>query len=174
MDKILIIKKIIKEIIIFKLITCFFIFIVYKKLIILYFKHKIKQEEYEKITKEEKTITEDESREIFENLKENNYLDNKGQVTVVMKQAIENGELNIPIKFESAKNDINNIILKSSMKLPINNSNKEVVVKLNKQVLVSEEFLELWEKVKYKTKYRFKLDEENYKVFVRSMFQQKL
>ena len=119
--------------------------------------------QYEKITKEEKTITEDESREIFENLKENNYLDNKGQVTVVMKQAIENGELNIPIKFESAKNDINNIILKSSMKLPINNSNKEVVVKLNKQVLVSEEFLELWEKVKYKTKYRFKLDEENYK-----------
>lgn len=119
--------------------------------------------QYEKITKEEKIITEDESREIFENLKENNYLDNKGQVTVVMKQAIENGELNIPIKFESAKNDINNIILKSSMKLPINNSNKEVVVKLNKQVLVSEEFLELWEKVKYKTKYRFKLDEENYK-----------
>lgn len=119
--------------------------------------------QYEKITKEEKTITEDESREIFENLKENNYLDNKGQVTVAMKQAIENGELNIPIKFESAKNHINNIILKSSMKLPINNSNKEVVVKLNKQVLVSEEFLELWEKVKYKTKYRFKLDEENYK-----------
>ena len=119
--------------------------------------------QYEKITKEEKIITEDESREIFENLKENNYLDNKGQVTVAMKQAIENGELNIPIKFESAKNDINNIILKSSMKLPINNSNKEVVVKLNKQVLVSEEFLELWEKVKYKTKYRFKLDEENYK-----------
>ena len=49
------------------------------------------------------------------------------------------------------------------MKLPINNANKQVLVKLNKQVLVSPEFLELWEKVKYKTKYRFKLDEETYK-----------
>ena len=49
------------------------------------------------------------------------------------------------------------------MKLPINNANKQVVVKLNKQVLVSPDFLELWEKIKYKTKYRFKLDEQSYK-----------
>ncbi len=62
-------------------------------------------------------------------------------------------------QFNPTLQDIRKIAIKSTMKLPINNANKQVLVKLNKQVLVSPEFLELWEKVKYKTKYRFKLDE---------------
>ena len=119
---------------------------------------------YEKITKEEKTTTEEDAREIFQNLKDSKYIDNKGQVTTTMKQDLENGTLNLLEKFEGAKDKIiDTISLKSTMKLPINNANKQVVVKLNKQVLVSPEFLELWEKIKYKTKYRFKLDEESYK-----------
>lgn len=118
---------------------------------------------YEKITKEEKTTTEDDAREIYQAFKDNKYIDNKGQGTTTLKQDLETGNLKLPERFENAKNNINNIVLKSTMKLPINNANKQVVVKLNKQVLVSPEFLELWEKVKYKTKYRFKLDEETYK-----------
>lgn len=118
---------------------------------------------YEKITKEEKTITEDDAKEIFQTFNDNNYLDSKGQGTTTLKQDLETGNLKLPERFENAKNNIQNIVLKSTMKLPINNANKQVVVKLNKQVLVSPEFLELWEKVKYKTKYRFKIDEETYK-----------
>lgn len=118
---------------------------------------------YEKITKEEKITTEDDAIEIFQAFKDNKYIDNKGQVTNTLKQDLETGNLKLPEKFENAKNNINNIVLKSTMKLPINNANKQVVVKLNKQVLVNPEFLELWEKIKYKTKYRFKLDEETYK-----------
>ena len=118
---------------------------------------------YEKITKEEKTTTEDDAIEIFKSFKDNKYIDNKGQATTTLKQDLETGNLKLPERFENAKNNINNIVLKSTMKLPINNANNQVVVKLNKQVLVSPEFLELWEKVKYKTKYRFKLDEEAYK-----------
>ncbi len=118
---------------------------------------------YEKITKEEKTTTEDDAIEIFKSFKDNKYIDNKGQVTTTLKQDLETGNLKLPERFENAKNNINNIVIKSTMKLPINNANKQVLVKLNKQVLVSPEFLELWEKVKYKTKYRFKLDEETYK-----------
>ena len=118
---------------------------------------------YEKITKEEKTTTQDDAIEIFKSFKDNKYIDNKGQVTTTLKQDLETGNLKLPERFENAKNNINNIVIKSTMKLPINNANKQVLVKLNKQVLVSPEFLELWEKVKYKTKYRFKLDEETYK-----------
>ena len=118
---------------------------------------------YEKITKEEKTTTEDDAREIYQAFKDNKYIDNKGQGTTTLKQDLETGNLKLPERFENAKNNINNIVIKSTMKLPINNANKQVLVKLNKQVLVSPEFLELWEKVKYKTKYRFKLDEETYK-----------
>ena len=118
---------------------------------------------YEKITKEEKTITEDDAREIYNAFKDNKYIDNKGQVTSTLKQDLETGNLKLPERFENVKNNISNVVLKSTMKLPINNANKQVVVKLNKQVLVSPDFLELWEKIKYKTKYRFKLDEQSYK-----------
>ena len=118
---------------------------------------------YEKITKEEKTITEDDAREIYNSFKDNKYIDNKGQVTTTLKQDLETGNLKLPERFENVKNNISNVVLKSTMKLPINNANKQVVVKLNKQVLVSPDFLELWEKIKYKTKYRFKLDEQSYK-----------
>ncbi len=118
---------------------------------------------YEKITKEEKTITEDDAREIYNAFKDNQYIDNKGQVTSTLKQDLETGNLKLPERFENVKNNISNVVLKSTIKLPINNANKQVVVKLNKQVLVSQDFLELWEKIKYKTKYRFKLDEQSYK-----------
>ncbi|WP_250278600.1 restriction endonuclease [[Clostridium] colinum] len=118
---------------------------------------------YEKITKEEKITTEEDAREIFQSFKDSKYIDNKGQVTKTLKEDLEKGNIKLPEKFENAKDNINNIVLKSTIKLPINNANKQVVVKLNKQVLVSPDFLELWEKIKYKTKYRFKLDEESYK-----------
>ncbi len=118
---------------------------------------------YEKIIKEEKIITEEDAREICQSFYDNKYLDKKGQVTTTLKIDLETGNLKLPERFQNAKNDIQNIVLKSAIKLPINNANKQVLVKLKKQVLISPEFLELWEKIKYKTKYRFKLDEENYK-----------
>ena len=118
---------------------------------------------YEQITKEQKQLTNEESKEIFNYFKNNNYIDNKGKIKVEMKEDIIKDTLILPDKFENARENIVNIVLKSNLKLPISNDNKRVKVKLNKQVLVSKEFLELWDKVKYKTKYRFKLNEQEYK-----------
>src|SRR5699024_8289550 len=59
---------------------------------------------YEKITKEEKTTTQDDAIEIFKSFKDNKYIDNKGQVTTTLKQDLETGNLKLPERFENAKN----------------------------------------------------------------------
>lgn len=45
-------------------------------------------------------------------------------------------------------------------KLNIKNANNKRVVALNKEVYLSEEFTKLWDRIKYKTTYRVKFDEE--------------
>ena len=43
---------------------------------------------YEQITKEQKQLTNEESKEIFNYFKNNNYIDNKGKIKVEMKEDI--------------------------------------------------------------------------------------
>ncbi|MEA1974837.1 MAG: hypothetical protein U9N10_04660 [Bacillota bacterium] len=47
-------------------------------------------------------------------------------------------------------------------KLPVFNKNDRVEIKVNKQVLLSPEFKELWNKIKYKTYYNIQFDIDSF------------
>ena len=77
-----------------------------------------------------------------------------------MKNALKNGTLDLPQKYEAARTRFESLIKQIDTKPPIRDANRDVTVKLKKQVVVSPEFQELWKKIKHKTLFRVKIDTE--------------
>ena len=77
-----------------------------------------------------------------------------------MKNALKNGTLDLPKKYEAARERFEQIIANADRKPPVRDASRDVVVRLNKQVMLSPEFLELWSKIKQKTAYRVSIDTE--------------
>ena len=104
-------------------------------------------------------ILEEKSEELFEFLQENKYIDKKGNVTEKLKQEIEN--LPIPEELEDKKEEIIKTIKKAvGRKIEIKNTQKRETVRLKKQVLLSDDFKDLWDRIKYKTIYKIDFDVE--------------
>lgn len=115
---------------------------------------------YEKTVTEEKIVSYDDAKEILNHFEKKGYVSKSGKIKDTMKNALLNGTLDLPKKFESAKERFEKIIINADKTPPIRDASKEVVVKLNKQKMLSPEFLELWNKIKQKTTYRVKIDTE--------------
>ena len=99
------------------------------------------------------------SEEFFEFLIENEYIDEKGKVREKLKEEIDN--LSIPKELEDKKEEIINTIKKTvGRKIEIKNANERKIVKLKKQVLLSDDFINLWNGIKYKTIYNIDFDVE--------------
>ncbi|WP_059173778.1 type III restriction-modification system endonuclease [Bacillus sp. FJAT-27445] len=100
----------------------------------------------------------DKSAELFAWLKASRYVDGKDKATGSMKEALEKGGLVLPDEFSpwtsAIMRELNHIV----NRLPIKDASKKRKVKLNKAVLDSAEFLELWDKIKYKTVYSVEFD----------------
>jgi len=102
-------------------------------------------------------ILEDKSEELFEFLIENKYVDKKGNITEKLKQEIDN--LPIPEEFENKKEEIIAAIKKAAgRKIEIKNANERKTVKLKKEVLLSDDFINLWNRIKYKTIYKIEFN----------------
>lgn len=105
-------------------------------------------------------LGQDSSELIYEHFEEYGYIDDKGKIQEKLKIAIKNNIIEIPKQFEEVKPSIIAICKKASGKLNIKNSSDKKQVKLNKQVYLSPDFKELWEKIKYKTTYSVNFDSE--------------
>jgi len=104
-------------------------------------------------------ILEEKSEELFEFLQESKYIDKKGNVTEKLKQEIEN--LPIPEELEDKKEEIIKTIKKAvGRKIEIKNTQKRETVRLKKQVLLSDDFINLWNRIKYKTIYEIEFNVE--------------
>ena len=100
---------------------------------------------------------EEKSEEFFKFLQENDYIDKKGNITENLKQEIDN--LDLPKEFEDKKEEIIKTIKKVvGRKIEIKNVNERKVVKLKKEVILSEDFINLWNRIKYKTIYNIDFD----------------
>ena len=66
----------------------------------------------------------------------------------------------MPKKYEAARNRFEAVIANADRKHPIRDASRDVTVRLNKQVMLSPEFLELWGKIKQKTTYHISIDTE--------------
>ena len=109
-------------------------------------------------TVEEHTVTHEEAAELMEHFEKKGYITSTGKVKDTMKNALKNGTLDLPKKYEAARERFTKIILEADRKPPIRDASRDVVVKLNKQVILSPEFMELWNKIKQKTAYRVQID----------------
>ncbi|MDD5924092.1 MAG: DEAD/DEAH box helicase family protein [Clostridia bacterium] len=108
----------------------------------------------------EKKMTYEETTELFKHFEKADYITSTGKIKDTMKEAIKNGTLDIPEKYEAIENIIESMVINVDKRPPVMNAAKEVSVKLNKQVMLSPEFRELWDKIKQKTTYRVKIDTE--------------
>lgn len=104
------------------------------------------------------TLGYDLSKKLHQELKENNYIDNKDKATSTLKEDLENYSVNIPEEFKPWQSAILKELKRITERLPIKDGTKKKKVKLNKAVLNSQEFLDLWEKIKYKTVYSIDFD----------------
>ena len=66
----------------------------------------------------------------------------------------------MPPKFESARAQLMATIHRADTRPPVRDASRDVTVRLKKEVTVSPEFLELWDRIKQKTTYRVRIDEE--------------
>jgi type III restriction enzyme len=103
------------------------------------------------------------SKEIFNHLKEQGYIDIKGKVQDSLRIALRDETVNLPEGLEEQPHVVNQIIKKlkeTAGKLEIKNQKDKEVVSVNRRVLDSPEFKELWEKVKFKTTFSVDFDSD--------------
>ena len=109
---------------------------------------------------EEKTVTYDDAQELMEHFQKKDYITSAGKIKDTMKNALRAGTLELPKKYEAAHSRFETIITSADRKPPVRDASRDVTVRLNKQVMLSQEFLELWGKIKQKTTYRVSIDTE--------------
>jgi len=100
------------------------------------------------------------SNDIWEHLKTVGYIDNKGKVQDSLKVALKNGELDLPQNCIPHTAQIAAVLKKVSGKLNIKNRDDKKTVSLNKAVFLSQEFEDLWDRIKYRTTFRVDFDVE--------------
>jgi type III restriction enzyme len=115
---------------------------------------------YTETISEEKQITYEDAQELMEHFEKKGYITSAGKMKDTMKNALKAGILDLPKKYEAARERFETIIANADRKPPVRDASRDVVVRINKQVMVSPEFMELWNKIKQKTAYRVEIDTE--------------
>ncbi len=77
-----------------------------------------------------------------------------------LKRDLKSGTMNLPVGFEKQRAQIEEILRKLSGRLEIRNADERRQVRLHKEVYLSPEFRDLWERIKSKTTYRVEFDNE--------------
>ncbi|HEV7215609.1 MAG TPA: restriction endonuclease subunit R, partial [Chloroflexota bacterium] len=102
----------------------------------------------------------DQSRALWEHLKDQGYLDAHGKVQDALKRALRNGTLALPPIFADQAGQITEALRKVSGKLDIKDADERRAVPTRQAILQSPEFAALWERIKGKTTYRLQFDNE--------------
>lgn len=104
----------------------------------------------------------DESENLFNHLLLSGYIDTKGKVQDLLRLDLKDGNVNLGKEFDlHIKNQLLEVLKKTAGKLEIKDHGEKKAVKLNKQVYLSPEFKELWDRIKHKTTFRVKYDSDS-------------
>lgn len=103
----------------------------------------------------------DNSKLIYNSMLKNGYIDLKGRATDKLKLDLRENKLQIPEEYEDIRKEIIEKLELISSKLTIKNANDKKKIKINKQVFLSPDFEELWNKIKYKTSYQVNFNNED-------------
>ncbi|QDD66358.1 restriction endonuclease subunit R [Herbaspirillum seropedicae] len=102
----------------------------------------------------------DGSKNLWEVLRAQGYLDAKGKIQDSLRIALKNKNLVLPESFVAQKDQIAALLNKLTGKLEIKNADERKQVPVRKSVLVSPEFKALWDRIKHKTTYRVQFDND--------------
>lgn len=103
-------------------------------------------------------LTQEDSKIIFKHLVEKEYVTPKGKVTQKYYIDKVNNDVTLPEQYETFTPKVIEMIDKLSREIPIKDVHEKVKVSLNKEVYLSEEFTNLWNKIKQKTRYSVNMD----------------
>ena len=112
---------------------------------------------YIKVETVEKKV---DARELISYLENKRYILKSGKITESLRSVINTDDFELPPKYDGAREKLKDIIRQADNRPPIRDASKEVVVKLKNQVLLSQEFKDLWDKIKQKTAYRVNINTE--------------
>lgn len=103
----------------------------------------------------------EQSQTLWAHLKAKAYIDNKGRIQDSLRKALKDGKLELPPEFAGQQTQIAAVLRKLAGRLEIKNADDKRSVPLRKEVFLSAEFRELWDRIKYKTTYRVQFDNES-------------
>lgn len=109
--------------------------------------------DYESIYGQTTVLSQENSAEIFNYLKQNKYIKSNGKVEDKFFKDVNKNTFLLPAKYQNFQTKIIDAIFQLSKTIEIKDTEGKVPVKLNKQVYLSDTFKELWNKIKYKTLY---------------------
>lgn len=97
---------------------------------------------------------------IYKTFESKGYIDDKGQVQDSLKKALKNNTIEVPTEVANSKSAIIALCKKISGNLNIKPANDKRTISLNKNVYISPDFKELWERIKFKTTYAVDFDSD--------------
>lgn len=100
----------------------------------------------------------DRSEVVWDFLKDGGFLDSRGKVLDTLRAVLKDDTLTLPDEFAEQEGDIKDILRKLAGKLDIKNADERVTIRTREAVLESEDFKQLWERIKHKTTYRVDFD----------------
>ena len=102
----------------------------------------------------------DKSKEIWEFLKSKGLIDASGKVKDSLRKALKENTLEVPAIFNPQLMQIKEVLRKLCGKLEIKNADERKQIRTRQAVLDSDEFKQLWDRIKHKTIYRVEFDNE--------------
>ena len=108
-------------------------------------------------------LGEKKSKEIFNFFIENGYIDHNGKVQDALKIAIKDDNIQVPEQLEEYKTQIQAIAKKFSGNLNIKDCSKKTLIETKKEVLLDQQFIDLWNQINQKTVYSIDFNSEELK-----------
>ncbi|MEG0960240.1 MAG: DEAD/DEAH box helicase family protein [Erysipelotrichaceae bacterium] len=113
---------------------------------------------------EEHELTQDDSENIYNFLKEKEYVKSNGKVAQLFFRDLNTGIFELPEKYMSFTSKVALKIQKDSREIPIRDMCQKTKVNINKEVQLSPEFKALWDKIKQRTFYSIHMDIDQLKM----------
>ena len=107
---------------------------------------------------EEQTISQDSSGKIWNNLKNNGYINDKGEILNAFAPDNESFVFKVAPEFSDISENIIDEVKKHILKTRVANAHKRQEIELKKQVYLGEDFKDLWNKVAQRTSYKVSFD----------------
>lgn len=109
-------------------------------------------------TQEETKMTYNDSSDLLDFFRTKNYIDGKNKIKDTLKNDLLNNTVDLPKRFETARERIINQIKQANKKVDIKPFKQQVSVKRKDDMFANPLFMELWNKMKQKTIYRINMN----------------